>query len=164
MIADPGDTFFPYNVVAMIELFARETIDSDLNFMRRRLVTTDLDQSFATVPARWTYNKGSVQIGGRSEPVLQSYSIMVQTLIVDADEVRGLRTHSYLAKLVREMLARNGPLQVGLRGLTTTDPRGVTEQASSWRVEDQVFHNNVLDGQWRYLSTIEFIMETNIRN
>lgn len=164
MIADPGDTFFPYNVVDRIEVFAKALIDDDLHFYRRKLNVTDPDQSFSVVPARWTYDPGSVTIGSTPEPTMQSYSIMVQTLIIDADEARGLRTHSYLAKLTREMLARTGPFQVGLRGLNTSDARGVTEQIEKWRVEDQVFHSATIEGSWRYLSTLEFIISTQITN
>lgn len=160
MIQDPGDTFFPYNVVATIE-GSLMTLDSDLTFIRRKILVTDPDQSIAVVPATWEELEPGREIG-RSESTIQSYDIMIQSLIVDADEERGLRTHSYLAMRIRQLLARDPVLRVGLSQLTTTDPRGVRETATQWKTGQQIFHTANLDNEFRYLSTLEFRLETQI--
>lgn len=159
-LQDPGDSFFPYNAVFVLEAFLH-TIDDDIPFVRRPIKVTDANQTIAITPATAEYVKNSKEIG-RQEPAVIKYGIMIQTLIIDPQQDRGLRIHSLFAKLVRELLVRDGALQVGLRDLSTTDIRGVREKSFQWEVGQQVFHTNKLEESWRYLSTLELTLETQI--
>ncbi|ANA85792.1 hypothetical protein PBI_WOES_18 [Gordonia phage Woes] len=161
MIDNPGDIFFPYNAIAVLENATRAVIDPTLNFERRRLLVTDPNDTVGFVPVSWNPVAGEV---GRHESSIQLYTLYVQTLIVDPDEARGLQTHSYFAKRMREMLVRNGALRVALGSLETVDPAGVREKTLQFRVGEQVFHNQETDGNWRYLSTLELRLETQISN
>ncbi|AER26557.1 hypothetical protein SEA_AMORE2_23 [Gordonia phage Amore2] len=161
MIDNPGDVFFPYNAIAVLESATRVVIDPDLNFERRRLIVTDPNDTVGITPVSWNPVAGEI---GRVESTLQLYTIYVQTLIVDPEESRGLQTHSYFAKRVREMLVRHKPLHVALGSLQTTDQNGVREKMLKTTVGEQVFHNQEADGNWRYLSTLELRLETQIQN
>lgn len=160
MIADPGDTFFPYNVVQVLEDFIW-SIDSDITFFRRPLKKTDPTQSVGLIPARSYYKKDSQEVG-RVEKTIKCYDIMVQTLIADTDAGRGLRIHSLFAKHIIELLARDGALRVGLRDLATTDTRGVKEALTQHEAGEQIFHTNRQDASFKFLSTTEFSIETQI--
>lgn len=161
MIDNPGDIFFPYNAIALLETACRIKIDGDLNMERRRLIVTDPNDTIGIVPVSWNPVSGEM---GRVEPTTQVYTLYIQTLIVDPDEARGLQTHSYLAKRVREMLVRDVPLHVALMSLKTVDQYGVRESSLKSSVGEQVFHNQETDGNWRYLSTLELRLETQISN
>ncbi|AMS02314.1 hypothetical protein SEA_GOURDTHYMES_21 [Gordonia phage GourdThymes] len=161
MIESPGDTFFPYNAIEALENGTRAYIDPTLTFERRRLLVTDPNDTVGIVPISWNPAAGEI---GRVESSIQLYTIYIQTLIVDPDEARGLQTHSYFAKRMREMLVRNPVLRVALGKLETVDPAGVKEKTSNVTVGEQVFHNQETDGNWRYLSTLELRLETQISN
>lgn len=160
MIADPGDTFFPYNVVQVLEDFIW-SIDSDITFVRRPIKKTDPNQCVAIIPARSYYRKDSQEVG-RIEKTIKCYDIMVQTLITDTDQGRGLRIHSLFAKHIIELLARDGALRVGLRDLATTDARGIKETLMQYEAGEQIFHTNRQDTSFKFLSTTEFLIETQI--
>lgn len=161
MIDNPGDIFFPYNAIAVIENACGIVIDPSLNYERRRLTILDPNDTVGIAPVSWNPVAGEL---GRVESSIQLYTIYIQTLIVDPDEARGLQTHSYFAKRMREMLVRYGPLRVALGSLETVDPGGVTERTVKTSVGEQVFHNQIADGNWRYLSTLELRLETQISN
>ncbi|AKJ71810.1 hypothetical protein TIN4_13 [Tsukamurella phage TIN4] len=161
MIDNPGDIFFPYNAIAVLESASRIYIDEGLNMERRRLIVTDPNDTIGIVPVSWNPVSGEI---GRVESSTQLYTLYIQTLIVDPDEARGLQTHSYLAKRMREMLVRNQSLHVALMSLKTVDQHGVREASLKATVGEQVFHNQETDGNWRYLSTLELRLETQISN
>lgn len=160
MIGNPGDVFFPYNAIAVIENACRVVIDPDLNFERRRLIVTDPNDTVGIAPANWDPVDSEL---GKLEPSIQLYTIFIQTLIVDTDEARGLQTHSYFAKCMREMLVRYPPLRVALHSLETVDDAGVKEATIRSSTGGQVFHNQITDGNWHYLSTLELRLETQIQ-
>lgn len=161
MIDNPGDVFFPYNAIAVLESATRIVIDNSLNFERRRLTIVDPNDTVGIAPVSWNPVAGEL---GRVESTIQLYTLYIQTLIVDPDEARGLQTHSYFAKRMREMLVRHQPLRVALGSLETVDQHGVKERTLRTTVGEQVFHNQVADGNWRYLSTLELRLETQISN
>lgn len=161
MIDNPGDIFFPYNAIKVIENASVIVIDPNLELFRRRLLVTDPDGAVGIAPVSWNPVAHEV---GKVESSMQLYTIYVQTLIVDADESRGLQTHSYFAKRMREMLVRHRPLHVALGSLETVDGNGVRESLLRTTVGEQVFHNQETDGNFRYLSTLELRLETQISN
>jgi hypothetical protein len=155
-IEDPGDTFFPYNAIVVIENTLRP-IDADLGFIRRRIMEGDPDQTVAVVPVNAEPSDPEL---GKTGPTTQEYTIYVQTLIVDSDIERGLRTHSYFAKRVRDVLAWYKPLHIALGMLKTSDGP-VTEETTSLTVGSQIFHNLEMDdGNWNWLSTTDISIAT----
>lgn len=159
-LQDPGDSFFPYNAVRVIQQFMMQ-IDPDTHIIRRRLVGGDPNQSIGITPVDW---KPLGKELGAPGPSLQEYTIFVQSLIVDPDIERGLRMHSFFAKQVREMLARMVPLSVGLRELETTDSFGVRERTTDVSMGTQVFHSLETEGEWNWLSTAELRLSTQTFN
>lgn len=156
-LTDPGDTFFPYNAVAVMQTML-QTIDPDTTFFRRRILNGDPTQSIGIAPVDWS--PGAYELG-QEGPTTQDYTIYVQSLIVDPDPERGLRMHSYFAMRVRQMLARMTTLRVGLRQLESSDPfTQLSERTTNVRMGDQVFHSQEFDGDWNWLSTAEMVIET----
>ena len=143
-IGDPGDTFFPYNVIYALEN-AFSTIDSNITFIRRKIAIGDPDQSVAICPVDWMPAQEEI---GRQEASTQVYLLYIQSMIVDPDQARGMRVHSYLAKAIRELLARSAPLRVGLQGLQTVDLNGVKERVLRYQVGNQTLHDSEQDGNW----------------
>ena len=127
MIDNPGDIFFPYNAIFVIENATKVAIDNSLHFERRRLIASDPNDTVGIAPVSWNPVAGEI---GRMESSIQLYTLYIQTLIVDPDEARGLQTHSFFAKRMREMLVRYGPLRVALGSLETVDPFGVKERGA----------------------------------
>lgn len=158
-VPEEDTLFFPYNALFVIEAMTKSYIEGVDGVVHRRLNELDPDATVGLIPVNWTGVQDEI---GRVENSTQLYTIFVQTLVVDMQEDRGLRTHSYFAKRMREMLARYHPLRVGLNGLETTDPNGVRESTSRFFVGEQVFHNAEADGNWQYLSTLELRLETQI--
>jgi len=157
-LADPGNVFFPYNVVGTLQT-SIATIDSDIQFIPRKINFSDPDQSVAICPIDWIPDVYEI---GRNEPSTQIYLLYIQSMIIDPDQGRGLRVHTYLAKRIRELLARSVPLHIALMGLETTDSNGVTEKLLQHYAGSQSFHDSEQDGNWYYLSTLEFRIKTQI--
>lgn len=60
MIDNPGDVFFPYNAIAVLESATRVVIDPDLNFERRRLIVTDPNDTVGITPVSWNPVAGEI--------------------------------------------------------------------------------------------------------
>lgn len=154
---------FPNNVVSLCKT-RFGTIDTDIEVLRRPLRNTDPQQSIGIFAQQWLGNDRSKEImGGFQEPTLQTYRTGIQAFVRDGDEERGLAIHSVLASRIRSMLYRDTPLQVGLSSLSATDPAtGVKESARRWGIGPQRFYSNEIGGEWLYLATLEFWLETEI--
>lgn len=158
-IEDPGDTFFPYNAIKLIELRVAQLIAPDLNFQRRRIHSGDPDQTVATVPVDAQVSNKEI---GRVGPSTTEYTIYVQTLIIDSDIERGLRTHSYFAKRMRDVLAWDRTLHIALGALTSV-MGPVTESTTELNIGGQLFHNLEDDGNMNWLSTADLTIKTEQR-
>lgn len=159
---DPAEPVFPNNVLVLTTPFL-QAIDSDLHVVRRPLRPTDSVQSIGIFGSLWNPDEGSHEMRGLhpGEPTLQTYTIGIQALVKDGDEERGLSAHSVLSMRVRSVLYRSEALRVGLGALYVT-VGGVTERARRWGVRNQRYLNNEIRGQFLYLSTLEFTLETEI--
>jgi hypothetical protein len=157
---DPSELVFPGNV---IELMAAsfEIVDPDIMIFKRPLRPSDPNMSIGIWGSLWTPEEDSLEIGHSypGEPTLSSYQIMIQALIKDGDEVRGLAIHSILSKRIRSVLYRNGALHVALQSLNVSDDLS-TERARRWGVRTQRYMNNDIEGTFVYLSTLEYWVET----
>lgn len=153
---------FPNNVVNLI-CERMQVIDDDLQIFKRPLRASDPVQSVGVFPNLWTPDEESYEMSGLSpaEPTLQQYTVSVQALVRDGDEQRGLAVHSILSTLARRVLYRDTTLRVALAGLSISG-LGATETLKRWKVRGQRYFNNDIEGQFLYLSTLEFWMETEI--
>jgi len=152
---------FPNNVVDL--LFTRiGLIDSDLRGYKRPLRASDPQQSFGIIAQHWLPDEHSLEMGngsGSSEPTVGKYLIGVQAFVKDTDEERGLAIHSVLSKLIRATLYRDTPLRVGLQALSVT-LSGSTERTQRFGITNQRYFSNEIAGDFLYLSTLEFWLET----
>lgn len=152
---------FPMNVCNVLAI-SMEGIDPDVKVYRRPLRTTDEAQSIAVVPVNWEpIVPQSIELGKR-EPTVQRYTIAIQAMIKDMEEMVGIARHSVLSARVRHMLYRddNLALVLPMAGVTIG---ATTETLKRFGIESQQFMNNqVPRGGFVYLSTCEFWFETQI--
>lgn len=160
MITNDGDPFFPYNFVDMMA-FRFSMIDDDLFVCKRRLYTTDPAQAVGVFADVWAPDQQSYEMRGdlASEPTRQYYDIMVQCMIKDTDEERGIAVTSKLSKIIRGIMLTDVPLRDSLRTLVT-DLYGVRERTLRWSVPAQRFLSQELQGQFIFLSTVQVRVET----
>lgn len=153
---------FPNNAVNVIVQHL-QTLDVDLAMFRRPLRKSDPRQSVGVFGSQWVPDQDSYEIGGSlpgfHEPTLSQYLISIQAFVSDFDEERGLATSSILSTMVRAMLLRNDNLRVALRALSVA-LEGSTERTRRYEVRAQRFNSNEIDGNFLYLSTLEFWLET----
>jgi len=153
---------FPNNVVNLVAT-RMALLDSDLLVVKRPLRPTDTIQAIGIFAAQWSPDENSYEMDsspvGRSEPTISRYNVSIQALIKDADEERGLATHSVLSKMVRSVLYRDEPLRVGLTLLSAT-LNSSTERTKRWGIATQRYYSNEISGSWLYLSTLDFWLET----
>ena len=162
IVAD--ENVFPNNVVELIAMRS-QLLDEDLYVTKRPLRNTDPNQSVGVFGALWTPDDRSKEMLGQAfavQPVLSRYTITVQAFVKDMDEVRGLNTHAVLSRMLRSMLYTDNPLRVALSQLSSV-LGGVTERSQQWGITQQRFFANELGGEWLYLSTLEFWLETETR-
>lgn len=160
----PDDNIFPNNIVEIVTTRAA-LIDADLFVTKRPIRQSDPNQSVGVFASLWVPNERSKEMLGQayaSRPTLSTYNVTIQAFVKDMEEARGLNTHSVLSQTLRSMLYNDQPLRVGLSALQST-LSGATEQAQRWGVSQQRFYSNELQGQWLYLSILEFWLETETR-
>jgi hypothetical protein len=87
----------------------------------------------------------------------------LQAFVKDAEEERGLAVHSVLAARTRLVLYTNPQLQVIFSNLTATLEGGWVESLRRWGVATARYFSGEINGQLLYLSTLEFWIETEIR-
>jgi hypothetical protein len=163
---------FPNNVVELlaIRFGTVGVIDPEpdpaqrVYIYKRPLRPSDAFQSIGIAPVTWMPDENSYEIKGGpmpgpSEPTLQRYQINVQAFVRDADETHGLAVHSVLSGTVRSILYRDTPLRVGLGALVTV-LSGVTERYKRHGIRLQRYLADEVEGNWVYLSTVEFWIET----
>jgi hypothetical protein len=135
-----------------------------VHIYKRPLRPSDAFQSVGLTPVTWMPDEASYEIKGGpmpgpSEPTLQRYQINVQAFVRDADESHGLAVHSVLSGRVRSILYRDMPLRVGLSALVAVYS-GVTERYKRHGIRLQRYIADEVEGNWVYLSTVEFWIET----
>lgn len=156
--ADPAA--FPGNVTSLI-LPRIQLIDPDLFVVPRPLRPTDPQQSVGVMPVQWGPREGTQELGLRypSEPTLQRYDYVIQCMAKDTDQASGPAVISALSSRVRGMLYRDPVLTVNLTQLSST-ALGSTERLQRWGVTNQRFLSNDISGNWVFVSTTEFWVET----
>lgn len=157
---EADSTAFPGNVIAKIQPRI-QALDAELFVVPRPLQPTDPQQSVGIMPVQWGPREGSQEMGRLhpGEPTLQRYDYVIQCLIKHTDQVSGPAVISALSSMVRRMLYRDGPLALDLSSLTSS-ALGSTERTRRWGVTNQRFLSNEVSGNWVFVSTLEFWVET----
>lgn len=157
---DNLQVLFPWNAVSLMAL-RLSLIDPDVPCYKRRLYNTDPTQAFGVSPASWSPNTESLEMRGdaASEPTIQRYGLVIQSMCKHMDEEKGIAIHSQMSKVVRSVLLTDIPLRDSLRGLST-NLYGMRERTLRWSIVSQRFLSEELKGQFTYLSTIEVQLET----
>lgn len=141
---------------------ALKDIDPDVKIYRRPLRTTDEAQCISVVPVDWNPDQGSIEFGRPGEPTIQRYTVAVQAMIKDMEEMRGIRKHSELSARVRHMLYRDLDLELALPTVSVK-VGSTTETLRKHSTEGQQFMSNQNPkGGFIYLSTVEYWFETQI--
>lgn len=156
--ADP--TAFPGNVVERV-VPRVASLDADLFVVPRPLQPTDPQQSVGVFPAQWDPQEMTQEMGKLfpGEPTLQRYHFVLQALIKHTDQAEGTAVISALSSMIRRMLYRDAALNVALSSLSTS-ALGSIERAQRWGVGGQRFLTNEISGNWIFVSTLEFWVET----
>lgn len=163
MTIDADTPAFPNNIVDILE-YRISQIDADLTVVKRRLRTTDGNQTVGLVPTLWTPEQDSYEMLGpmdvaRHRPTLVQYGISIQSYVKHADEVTGSRQHSVLASKLRSMLFTDDALRVGLLELSVADGAR-TERTKKWGIRRVQFLSNELNGSFLYMSILDSFYET----
>ena len=158
---------FPNNIIEILQTRIAGLDESLTNStFRRPLRESDPNTAAGVFAATWEPNEDSMEMRGLgssnpapAEPTISTYIIGVQAFVKDFDEERGLARHSVLSKMIRSMLYRDAPLRVGLSTLSVTMNDSV-ERAQRWGIRAQRYLSNEIDGNFLYLSTLEFWLDT----
>lgn len=146
---------FPTSIVdALAEQLALTTGAGKV--LRRPLRPTDPDQSIGVIAADWVPNE---MVIGQHDPAVGTYLFQVQAFVKHTDEEEGRDSHANFAQVIRSMLYRDAGLRVRLAGLSHAAD-GLLERVQRWGIRQQRYASNEVDGQFLYLSTTEFWVET----
>src|SRR4051812_27695989 len=159
---DPTEPTFPNNVVQLIDLRIKAKWDN-VNSVKRPLRPTDKNFTIATFGSLWVPDGQSYEMGRNVAPVgvptLDRYTCISQTLVKSMDETAGLAQSSVLSEELRAMLYADPSLRVGLAALTTS-VGGQTKLLKKFYVGTQRYMSNEINGEFVYMSTLEFTFET----
>lgn len=148
----PGEPYVPDE--EHVEVFRRPLRQGD-----PRLAVGVYASSWA--PNEQSYESGGATLGGyRHEPTLNQYTVTVQSLVLDHDEMRGLARSSVVAKRLRDTLLRDPVLGVRLTQLSVTDENGLTERSQRRWIRTQRFISTEVQGSFTYLAALELTIET----
>ena len=141
-------------------------IDPDVPVFTRSIRVGDPLQSLAIVPANWTPDANTWEVGGltpTATPTMGEYLLIIQCFNQDMDEERGLFTASAMSQLVRNTISRSVDVRVALSMLKhVTDTGLVLERFQRASVRGQRFLTNEVDGSFLHLSSLEVMIETEI--
>lgn len=154
-----SDIGFPENVVVELEAaFAQHM--SDFVVIPRPLRRMDPARSIGLFVFNWHPIADSHQIG-QQEPALNRYDYRIQLLVKASDETQARSIFGSATKSVRAILYRDRDLAVRLLGLIE-EILGSRETLKRYGVTRQSFANNDINGQFIYLTTTEFWVETEV--
>ena len=155
---------FPNSFIAPI-VTAMQTNVPNVDVVARRLGASEGNDTIGVFPGTWRPMEGSMEIGrsGSSrlgvEPTLNFYSIKIQNLRIDADEIAGRAAHDLTSKLIRAILYRDDTLHVSLQSLTETT-LGVIERPKKMEIVKQDYLDSLTNMGMYYLTTTEIVFTT----
>lgn len=177
MPINEDEVVFPQNIINVLAEAAKDIdpdqgIPSDPNYIEGiRVFKQPMDikfgtESIAIYPDFWTPDMNSKEMGfirSPVEPTIQHYNIIIQSLIIHADEATGIAQHSVLASRLRHMLYRDEALRVVLPTLSISHGvGGPVERLQRWDITRQKFLNSELNGQFAFLSELELGFDTTL--
>lgn len=121
----------------------------------------DPNWSICVYATEWTPVTNSYEMTGKSgsrEATLQRYTILIQAFIKDANEERGILSHSVLSEVVRSILESDGPLRAQLGGLAATLGDSV-KMLKRWWVASGKYQSGSVGTNNLYLTTNQLILE-----
>lgn len=160
MTLDFDEPTFPGNVVLILEAFL-EGLDDRLFVAMRTLRTDDPNYSIGVYGTSWEPMPGTAEflgVDGIDASALQRYTIVIQSMVKDADQVRGITEHTVITEAIRSMLDGNHSLRLELGGLSAT-VGGITKTLKRWKANRTRFLSNELRGEQIYLSVTDITLE-----
>ena len=154
---------FPNNISAEIKKQILRHYPSD-TVLLRPIRVGDPIRAWGVVAAIWEPDESSWELrgdSGPSSPTINRYHIGIQSFNQHMDSEEGLATAGAMAGFLRNMLSRDPIVRVALTSLTSTE-FGFTERAKRFKVQGQRFVSNEIDGQFLFLTNLEFLVETEI--
>lgn len=148
---------FPNNVVmALANSYA--TLPGVELVALRPLRPADPNVSIGVLAVQW--EPQSVEIGKSPDPAISRYTFAIMCSVRHGVEADGLAAHAYLSKRVRAMVYRDQPTRVRLQSLRVDGSDTITERTQRYGISRQRFMSNEARGNFMYLSTMEFWLET----
>lgn len=148
---------FPNNAIDLI-VTRLGALYPTLTIKKRPLKHTDGPYAVGMFASDWFPDDNSIEMQSR-EPTVQNYLVTIQGFVKSLTEEDGIASHSVMSKVVRSMLYTDNPLKVGLDALSVT-MNGSTERIQRRKVGRQRYLSNEISGEFLYLSSIEYRIET----
>lgn len=151
---------FPNKALTIIAA-RMELIDASVNVELRPLRPADPNFSIGIYPTGWTPVPNTIEMRGvdfARDSTIQQYGVVVQCMIKDAKEERGLASHSVFSEIVRTILATDAPLRSQLGGLTATLDDS-TKILKRWWIRSGRYISGSLQGNNLYLASNDLILE-----
>jgi hypothetical protein len=164
-----GVNIFPGNVIALI-VARLQMLYPNTSIVKRKLRPGEQTQTIGVYPMQWGPDEDSYEIGSgnlvlgqtpstANQPTIGIYLIGIQTLVLDSDEESGILTHNVMSNAIRSLLYNDAPLGVGLNSLAVVTGH-VTEVIQARRINRQRFLDGQISGNYVYLSTTEYAVDT----
>jgi hypothetical protein len=155
---------FPSSFIGPI-ITALQSGVPNVDVVARRLGANEGNDTIGVFPATWRPMEDSMEIGKFGtqrlgvEPTLNFYSVKIQNLRIDADEIAGRAAHDVTSKLIRAILYRDNTLHVTLQSLTEST-LGVTERPKKMDIVKQDYLDTLTTMGMYFLTTTELVFTT----
>lgn len=149
--------FQRFSTLETLTMIDDGTVDGRPAVFSRPLRPSDPAASLGIFEVDWQPDDSEF---GAVFPTLSTYVWGLQVLVRHGDEQEGRALHSAITKSVRTMLDRDPDTRVALGQLNESPVGGGVERAQRWGVRTQRFANNEIDGQFVFLSTTDFWLQT----
>lgn len=160
---DTSDVF-PSNVIKLVATRMHQKWPST-DVKMRALRVSDTINAIGVFPSDWTPDVDSYEMQQVMQPkpagfpTIQTYLISIQAFVKDMEAERAIRIHSLMSKAIRSLLYHDTPLALGLQALRV-EMDNVTEVIQRRMIVRQKYLSNEIDGSWLYLSTLQYLIET----
>jgi hypothetical protein len=158
MIHAVGATF-PYNLVPVLATELQK-IDADVVVNQRPLDPLDNVQAIGIYPTKVEDQEDSMEIGRRFGPTVERWVYGIQALVKDADAVRGAADQGELVSRIEDILYNSQPLRLALGTTTALSTSGVIRRVTRKGVRSRNYLQGGLAGEFYFLATLEFWLET----
>jgi hypothetical protein len=154
--------FFPMRFIPPIVEALKRGIPSH-EVVERSLGPSEGNDIIGVFPAQWVPELDTKEMGS-TEPTMSRYTVRIQNLRIDADEIVGRRLFNNTSRMIRAILYRDAALRLALLGLQEVISQS-TERVKIFDVTKQDYLSaRNSDQQMMYLCTTEmvFVTETSL--